>query len=259
MRHGIQSIEVGMRLLDAQAAAASEITLGTLARAAGMHPAKAHRYLTSLIRAGYITQNPATGRYGLGASSTSLGLAALRQLDVVRLGDDIIGDLREATGQTISMVVWANRGPTIVRVSESDTMILVTVRIGSVLPLLTSANGQIFLAYLPRVKTGQLIDSELAIVRGGDGKTLRTMADVERRIVEVRNRGIARNNQSVVIGVVSLAAPVFDHRGEIACSIALVGSLGNLHLALNGEPARALGAAAARLSERLGAARPQKE
>lgn len=254
-QHGIQSIEVGMRLLDAFAAIGAETSLSALAARAGMHPAKAHRYLVSLIRAGYIAQNAATGGYGLGSHSTALGLAALRRLDVARLGQDVVKALCEATGHTVSMVVWANRGPTIVEVAEADTPVTVTVRIGSVLPLLASANGPLFLAFLPRRKTQPLLAAELA-ARDQRRRASRGADEVARLIDEVRRRRLSRSAEGVHVGVVSLAAPVFDHRGEIACTIALVGSLGDLQLSWSGAPARALAAAAARLSARLGASAP---
>ncbi|KAB0120653.1 helix-turn-helix domain-containing protein, partial [Escherichia coli] len=43
-RSGIQSIEVGSQLLVALTRAMRAMALGDLARAAGMHPSKAHRY-----------------------------------------------------------------------------------------------------------------------------------------------------------------------------------------------------------------------
>lgn len=253
LRQGIQSVEIGMRLLNAFAGSATNMTLSALARAAAMHPSKAHRYLVSLIRAGYVAQDPVDGHYGLGPRAMSLGLAAIRQLNVVRFGEGIITELREATQQTISMVMWANRGPTIVHVSEADTPIMVTVRVGSVLPLLNSANGQLFLAYLPRGKTERLIESELAACpKSGKWKAPRSMSEVERRVKDIRRRRMTRTEQPVVPGVVSLSAPVFDHRGELVCTLALVGSAGNLDLSWGGAPARSLAAAATRFSQRLG-------
>jgi DNA-binding IclR family transcriptional regulator len=254
-QHGIQSIEVGMRLLDAFAAIGAETTLSALATRAGMHPAKAHRYLVSLIRAGYIAQNAATGGYGLGPHATALGLAALRRLDVARLGEDIVRGLSAATGHTVSLVVWANRGPTIVDVAEADTLVTVRVRIGSVLPLLASANGPLFLAFLPQQRTQPLLAAELAArtPRRGGPYGARAVAQL---VAEVRRRKLSRSAEGVHAGVVSLAAPVFDHRGELACTIALVGAHGDLQLAWDGAPARALTAAAARLSARLGAPPP---
>lgn len=258
-QHGINSIEVGMRLLDALTTSHGDMTLSALAAGAAIHPSKAHRYLVSLIRAGYVAQDSSTGRYGIGPQSTALGLAAMRRLDVARMGADLMNELRDATGQTISMVMWANQGPTIVSVREADTPIVVTVRVGSVLPLLSSANGPLFVAYLPRAKTKPFVEAELVkLARTSGWKGPRTIAAVERRLLDIRRRRMCRSDGTVSVGVVSLAAPVFDNRGEIACSIALVGSRGNLSLSWHAPPAKLLIEAAETLSQRLGWSPPER-
>lgn len=258
---GINSVEVAMRLLNAFAAPEEEMSLKALASGAGMHPSKAHRYLVSLIRADYVEQSRSTGRYTLGAGAMSLGLAAMRKLNVARFGDDIITALRDETLQTITMVMLANAGPTIVRVSEANTPIIVSVRVGSVLPVLTSTNGQIFLAYATRQRIAPLIRTELGAARRIKSyQGPRTMQDVERLASQVQRRRMARTTQPIVPGVVAMSAPVFDHRDELACSLTLVASARNLDLSWDGKPAKALRLAAERFSARLGAAgRSDKE
>src|SRR5690348_7719291 len=81
---GVQSIEVGMRLLTALAEAGGEKGLNALAAAAGMPPAKAHRYLVSLTRSGFVEQDAATGRYALGTQAVWVGLVALGRTDIVQ-------------------------------------------------------------------------------------------------------------------------------------------------------------------------------
>jgi len=61
-RQGIQSIEVGTRLLRALAAHGRAMMLRDVARHAGMPPAKAHRYLVSFMRMGLVEQDANTGR-----------------------------------------------------------------------------------------------------------------------------------------------------------------------------------------------------
>ena len=51
-QQGVQSVEVGARLLKAIGAASAPLMLKELAAAARMPPAKAHRYLVSLARCG---------------------------------------------------------------------------------------------------------------------------------------------------------------------------------------------------------------
>lgn len=252
---GINSVESAMHLLNAFSAPDADMTLSAIAAAAGMHPSKAHRYLVSLIRAKYVEQSRSTGRYSLGPGAMSLGLAAMRKLSVLRVGEDVISDLRDQTAQTISLVMWANQGPTIVRVSEANTPIIVSIRVGSILPLLSSTNGQIFLAYATRQRIQWLIDMERRrAARSKDRNIPRTEKEVESLCAAVRGRGMARTKVPIAPGVVSLSAPVFDHRNELACSMTVVGSIGNLDLSWSGRPALALLAAARELSTKLGAA-----
>ncbi len=66
---GIKSIEVGARVLLALERGRGPMPLTEVARQAGMHPAKVHRYLASLLRSGLASQTPATGLYDLGPAA----------------------------------------------------------------------------------------------------------------------------------------------------------------------------------------------
>src|SRR5258706_15244982 len=111
---GIQSIDVGFRLLKALEIAGSQLPLKTLAAAAGMPSAKAYPYLVSFGRVGVVRQNPRTGHYGLGPFAIQLGLSSLAQLNVVDLAREEFPVLRDATGCGVYASVWGARGPTIV-------------------------------------------------------------------------------------------------------------------------------------------------
>ena len=80
-QRGIQSIEVGMRVLQALTEQRRALPLKDLARLADMPPAKAHPYLVSFMATGLVKQHPLTGHYELGPAALQMGLAALQQLD----------------------------------------------------------------------------------------------------------------------------------------------------------------------------------
>src|SRR5258706_93112 len=63
---GIQSVEVGGRLLRALIGSAGAMNLTPLAKAAKMPATKARRYLVSFIRLGLVAQDPQSGKYNLG-------------------------------------------------------------------------------------------------------------------------------------------------------------------------------------------------
>ena len=62
---GIQSLEIGLSILDVLIDRHEPMMLKDIAEAMQMHPAKSHRYLVSLIRKNYVRKLD-DGRYGLG-------------------------------------------------------------------------------------------------------------------------------------------------------------------------------------------------
>ena len=230
------------------------MTLSALAAAAEMPPSKAHRYLAGYITAGFAAQDPTTSRYMLGPLALEIGLAALRGLDVLALAEDVLVGLRDAVGDTVSMTVWANRGPTVVRWLEgAQTAVILATNLGVVLPVTTSANGMVFAALLPPEATRALVDTEIAAHNASRTEQRRRRVQFERSLAYVREHGLSVSDNLVQPAISSLAAPVRGFTGTIAASVAIVGLHGVLDLALDGKPAVALRAAAARISERLGA------
>ena len=94
---GIQSIEVGLKLLRPLIDAGMPLNLENLAAGAGYAPPKAHRYLVSLIRMKLVAQDPVSGRYGLGSLAFELGLTALGIFDRDALGREALREIMSET------------------------------------------------------------------------------------------------------------------------------------------------------------------
>lgn len=251
---GIQSIEVGSPLLRALADAAGTMTLTGLAAQAGMTPSKAHKYLTSFVRVGLVYQSAETGRYDLGPLAVELGFAALRRANVVEFGQDAVNELRDALDVSCLLTIWATHGPTVIRRADNHRPVSLVAPLGFVLPLLTSANGRIFAAYLDRNVTAPLIRSELTHPDGHAVKAgLRGAAEVEKLLIEVRRQGVAEVGGFVNLGVSAVSAPVFDHTNKLVAALTLLGTRGAHDFSLCGPSAAMLKNAAKTLSRRLGA------
>ena len=256
-RAGIQSVEVGFALLDVLARADGPLMLRDLAGAAGMSAAKAHRYLVSFQRLALVTQDSATTRYDLGPAALKLGLASLSRLDAVKLARERVAGLMESIGHTLALAVWGNHGPTIVHWEESSQAVTVNLRLGDVMPLLTSATGRCFAAYLTRDgaldKIAPLLKDEMARAqKTGRTDVPRTMAEVRSLFEDVRTRGAARVVDTLLPGIVGFCAPVFDADGHIALGMVALGSVATFDPAWGGAVDVQLRKAAARLSSDLG-------
>jgi DNA-binding IclR family transcriptional regulator len=255
---GIQSIENGTPVLRALVQAKGPMSLTAIATATGMAPGKAHKYLASYIRAGLVTQNESGGRYDLGPFALELGVAAMRRIDVMEIGQAAMDDLRNLLGYTVSLALWGNHGPTIMRIAETPDIMSLTVRFGTVMPLLTSSFGRIFAAYLDRRITQNMIQAELADPKGVAAQAgLKTFGDVDKMIAQFRSRRMSVAENLSTPGRAALAAPIFDHNNRIVAAIAVVGMQGRLDLDADSRPSRELANTARKLSQRLGAALDQ--
>ena len=242
---GIQSIEVGLKLLRPILEAGGPLNLKALAAAAGYSPPKAHRYLVSLIRMKLVEQDPVTGRYGLGDLAFELGLAAIGLFDSEGLGRTAIRRLRAATRHTACLVVWANGGATVAAVEAGVGAIFLGIRVGSILSLLRSASGRVFLAHMPREGTQEVLARELA-------ETPMEAASVTALSEQVRREGISRIRDSMMVGLSAVSAPVFDHDGRLAYALTVLGQTEAFDTSIDGEIVQAVASQCRELSARLG-------
>jgi DNA-binding IclR family transcriptional regulator len=220
-QQGIQSIEVGARILQALVRAPHPQMLKDLAAAAQMPAAKAHRYLVSFARMGLVEQQADTGLYDLGSFALELGLGAMARLEPVTLAGPALAELRDETGQTVALAVWANHGATIVRWLGADTPVAASLRVGAVLPLTRSATGGAFLAFLPTQVTAPRVKKELAD-HARRGTTPSTRAAIEQLIAQTQRRGFAHTSEFIP-GISGIAAPVFDQSGSMTLALVALG------------------------------------
>jgi DNA-binding IclR family transcriptional regulator len=251
-RGGVQSVEVGIRVLCALADAGGEQSLGRIAERAGMPPAKAHRYLASLSRAGFVERSDTSNRYVLGSLALRIGLVALSRLDIMEAARTELNELCERVEGSLMLAVWGTNGPTIIRWIESTRPVTVNVRVGSNMPLLRSATGAVFAAYLPEAITLPFIKAELAEMRKKE-KTAPTLSEIADRMAKVRKVGLGHTSGGVLPGVLALAAPVYNYNNQLTAVITALGPSGFFDDSLQGRTAKELRAASVRLSERLGA------
>jgi len=221
-RRGIKAVEVAGRLLNHLTRAQTPVALRELAAAGRMSPGKVHRYLASFLVAGLARQDPDTRKYALGPLAMQLGLAALNSYQPLRDSVALQRRLRDRLDETLVLSVWGTKGPTIVHVEESSQPIIMTMRIGAVLPILATASGLAFAAFLPRHFTEPFIRTEL---NAGDGLNLfaRDLATIDRLIKQVREQGYAYNEGHLMPGVSAAAFPLIDRTTTLVAVLAVMG------------------------------------
>jgi DNA-binding IclR family transcriptional regulator len=214
-RRGIQSVEIGLNVLQALSGLGGPSTLTAISQASNMAPPQAHRYLQSLIASGMALQDASTGRYDLGPAALKLGLASLARTDAFRLVDRFVSEFVLNHGETVQIAALGPLGPTIVRWYAGKPGVTTSLTVGSVLSLLHSATGRVFMCFAPPTETDSLAAKELkrAPIKKQD---LRVILD------EVRLQRRASVSGSVIPGLNAVAFPIFNLQGLVILTATLL-------------------------------------
>lgn len=250
-QRGIQSIEVGLRVLQALTEQRRPLPLKDIGRLADMAPAKAHPYLVSFMQGGLVKQNPLTGHYELGPGALQLGLAALQQLDPLTEASQEAAQLAAASDLSIALAVRGQLGPTVVRLDEPRYPLHVNLRVGTVMSLFNTITGRVFAAYLPEKMVRSMLEDEHRRVVGGTSASF-DAPEVQALLGEIRATGMGRGVSMPQPGVNTLCAPVFDAAGHIALVMTMIGPQGVFDAEIDSAAGELLREHARRTSLRLG-------
>lgn len=209
-RRGIQSVNIGVRVLAALAAEPEPATLGAVAKRSGLSASQAHRYLASLIATGLARQDASSGRYDLGPQAIQIGLAALARTDVFAETDPAIAAFTRDTGRTTLVAARGPFGPTIVRWHAGRVPVTTSLTIGSVLPLLGSATGHVFLSFMNADELAGALENEPAAGIGASDINVDALRN------EVRKTMSASVDEMLIPGLRATAVPILDTQGRAA-------------------------------------------
>ncbi len=254
----MQSAVTGLAVLKMLATMGGGASLSRLAGELQESPAKVHRYLASLVAADFVRQEGAGGHYVLGTESIAIGLAAMRQSDVLTLAGEELAKLAEDHQLSCCLAVLGNYGPTLVRWHEPVLPVSVNARVGSVLPVLWSATGRAFGAFSGVAALRKLIDAELANSTPKQRSQLPNRKAVEALFEQIRSLRCAPLRDVLLEGVSAVACPIFNASGAVAAVITALGPSGGFDPTPGGSEALLVMRAADSLSAKLGYPAPAK-
>ena len=242
---GLHSVLTALDVLDCFSQD-EELGISEVARRIGVAKSTAHRLLTTLCARGMAEQNPETGRYRLGMKLFTLGQLAASRSHMRLAAMPLLAELRKRTGDTIHLAI--PDGIEMVYLERLEALREMT--------LMTSVPRRIAAHATSSGKAVAAFDPSFAAARVSAGlpaETLRTVvstSDFTAALAKTRQRGYAVSVDETVIGLTSVAAPVFDHAGRARAAISIVGPSAKIMPNVE-NPARLVRTAAAQLARQL--------
>ncbi|MEU6075765.1 IclR family transcriptional regulator [Micromonospora sp. NPDC047074] len=227
-------------------------TLGVsaVARSLNLPKAVAHRILKELVSAGLLSFDDDSKQYRLGPGALTVGLAALRSLDVPTVARPYLENLVRETGETATLSM--RQGWTRVYIAQviSPHEVHMQVSLGTRHPLHAGSSSKAILAamapdevaaYLERQQLEELTSSTIT-------SAARLLDDLRR----VRRRGYAVSLGERQRGAGSVAAAIHGSDGNAWGSVSLCGPRDRFEAGVCEAHGELLVAAAERISEQIG-------
>ncbi|MFD8020517.1 IclR family transcriptional regulator [Streptomyces lavendulae] len=184
------ALEKSLRILEAVAAPGGPHRLTDVMTAAAVPKSSTFRILAALAEQGFVRAE-GDGRYGTGPRLH--GLSALVRAAEPAGVDEVLRELHRETGQTVHLALHTRETITYVRKLEADQPFRTASRVGTRMPLHTTAIGKSVLALLPPEEVRALVAS--AGLPRRTPRTLTTAAELEAELAAVRARGFAVDDE----------------------------------------------------------------
>jgi DNA-binding IclR family transcriptional regulator len=192
-----------------------------IARETGLSKAVAHRILRELVSGRFLHFDETTKVYRLGPGALSIGLAAMRELDVPAIAHRHLVTLSERTGETTTLSLRQGWSRVYVDQVLSSHEIRMSVAIGTSHALHAGSSSKAILAALPDPEVEDYVAHHR--LDSVTDATITSAGALRDEITRIRALGYAVSSGERQSGAASVAAPIYGAIGQVAGSISVCG------------------------------------
>ncbi len=214
-QYRIPTLTLACRLIKLVSASPQGLTRDEIEKSLEIPRSSAYRMLQTLLHEGFIEHRnrlyfPGNVFYQMGLQVGAMDRLRPRLRPIVH-------SLAEATGFTAHLAVPSGYQAMLAEVCDSQNLVRVASRPGTVVPLHVSATGKVFLSYL-FAHDLESIEQTVGFARYTDS-SLTTLEEVEACIQQVLTKGYAVDERELNESVRCLAAPIHDRSGSLVAAI----------------------------------------
>jgi IclR family transcriptional regulator, KDG regulon repressor len=250
-RYTVDAAAKALELLSVFSFREPRLSLADLASRTGIPRATAFRLLSTLEQSGFLDK--VHGAYQLGIKCFVLGNIVAGGLDLRETARPHLAALRESTRETTQIAILDHwQVVYLERMLSPLSVGYMRSRAGAILPAYCTGLGKALLAFRPEAEV-----AAWAATQKFAALTPRTITSAKRLIKElavIRERGYGLDQEEREKGVTCIAAPIFNHTGDVVAAISVAGPTERMPRELVGsDVAMAVVAAARAISVDLGA------
>lgn len=223
--------------------------IGEISEKLSISKSTASRIVQTLVNEDFLVKDSESPGYRLGSATLALGGNFVGENELYQEVTPVLNKLVLETGESAHIAIKNNRSVLYLNKQIGPYYSNIQTQTGSDNPVHATSSGKVLLAYSDEDTINIILGDELAAYTEF---TLTNPIKLRKQLEEIRLQGYAYSEGELIEENYSIAAPVFNYKGDIVCAIAIVGPITRLTQKNKDRFIRILVRSAREASERLG-------
>lgn len=204
-----------LELLDAE----GEMGITDMARKLDMEKSTVYRAINTLRSRHYVSQDPDTLKYSNSYKLFEMGHNVVRNTGLPKMAYRFMRRLAQISKSAVNLGVRDGQKVVYIDKIESDETVKVCMKIGQGIPLYCTGLGKALLAYVPEREVRGILGREN--FEHFTATTIGNVGDLLADLAKVRQRGYSIDDEEHLMGILCVAAPAFNAKGETIAAISV--------------------------------------
>lgn len=216
----MQSVDRAIQILKLFSEDRKEMKLTEIANELDLNKSTVYGILSTLKYHGLIDQDEKTQKYRLGLYLMRLGNLVANSIDVINIAHPIIEEVSHRLNETVHLSKLDRLEIVYLDKVESNQSVRISTAIGTRKPAYCTGMGKVLLAFSDLNEVEKSLPDKLQVF------TPNTVIDKKVLLEELRDIkkiGYAIDREESEIGLMCIAAPIFDYNGEVKYALSVSG------------------------------------
>ncbi|MBS4211283.1 MULTISPECIES: IclR family transcriptional regulator [Neobacillus] len=217
----VQSIDRALTIVNYVSSQKGGLGVTELAEKLGLNKSSIFRILATLASHGYIEQDPDTKKYKLGYKYLELSAKLLDSIDIRKEAKPYLQELVDLSNEVIHLIIYSQKEAIYIEKLEGSETLRMHSQVGRRVPMHCTSAGKVLLAYLPTEEVMDMIE-EKGLPRHTDN-TITDQVELLDNLQKIRKKGYGVEREENEPGVTCMAAPIFNHLGNVIGAVSISG------------------------------------
>jgi len=225
-KHLVKSVNKALNILEVVSNSKEPLGVTELSKKMDLNKSTVYRLLNTLQYRGYITQVNKNDKYTTGLKLFELGSLVINDLDLRKTSVSYLEELMELTGETVHLGILDDGEVIYIEKVESSETIRMHSKIGKRVYAHNTSLGKILLAFSDKEVVENILN-KIGLPKTTEN-TIVKQDKFKEHLRQVKKQGYAIDNEESEKGIICIAGPIFDHKGEINAAFSI--SVPNIRL-----------------------------